>query len=150
MNCFSLGSNSFYLFKRSDNNDAQHWRSDGGKWHNNARVDMPKGNPVVTKEISTLRQSNASTRNFFEMNSSLVIFLLLTLYLEWKSVSTIGCDQQNNNRDCGPFSIANATVLAFKGDPGTVRGVSTDRRCLPAYIALRYLYGHVKLDCFSY
>ena len=59
-------------------------------------------------------------------------------------------DQQNNNRDCGLFSIANALGLAFEGDPGTVRDVSTDRRCFPVYIALRYLYGPVKLDCFSY
>ena len=36
----------------------------------------------------------------------------------------MGCDQQNNNRDCALFSIANATELAFKGGPGTVRGVS--------------------------
>ena len=37
----------------------------------------------------------------------------------------MGCDQQNNNRDCALFSVANATELAFKGGPGTVRGVST-------------------------
>ena len=35
-----------------------------------------------------------------------------------------GFNQQNINRDCALFSIANATVLAFKGGPGTVRGVS--------------------------
>ena len=62
----------------------------------------------------------------------------------------MGCDQQNNKRDCGLFSIANATELAFKGDPGTVGGVFTDRRCLPVHIVLRYLYGPVKLDWFSY
>ena len=65
-------------------------------------------------------------------------------------MSTIGCDQQNNNRDCGLFSIANATELAFKGDPSTVSGVSTDRRCFLVYIALRYLYELMKLDWFSY
>ena len=27
----------------------------------------------------------------------------------------MGCDQQNNNRDCALFSIANAIELAFKG-----------------------------------
>ena len=64
--------------------------------------------------------------------------------------STIGCDQQNNNIGCGLFSIANATELAFKGDPGTVSGVSTDRRCFLVYIALRYCYGPVKMDWFSY
>ena len=37
----------------------------------------------------------------------------------------MSCDQQNNNRHCALFSIANATELAFKGGPGTVRGVST-------------------------
>ena len=71
------------------------------------------------------------------MNSSLGSFILHCN--GGKSVSTIGCDQQNNNRYCGLFSIANATELAFKGGPGTVSGVSTDRRCFPVYIALRYL-----------
>ena len=33
----------------------------------------------------------------------------------------MGCDQQTNNRDCGLFSIANVTELAFKGDPGTIK-----------------------------
>ena len=37
----------------------------------------------------------------------------------------MGCEQQNNNRDCALFSIANATALTFKGGPATVRGVST-------------------------
>ena len=37
----------------------------------------------------------------------------------------MGCDQQNNSRDCALFSIANAPELAFEGGPGTVRGVST-------------------------
>ena len=37
-------------------------------------------------------------------------------------------DKQYSNRDCGLFSIANASVLAFKGGPGTERGVSTDLR----------------------
>ena len=83
------------------------------------------------------------------MNSSLGSFLL-HYNGGLKSVSTIGCDQQNNNRDCGLFSIAYATELAFKGDPGTVRDVSADRRCFPLYIALRYLCGPVKLDWFSY
>ena len=58
------------------------------------------------------------------------------------------CDQQNNDRDCGLFSTATATELAFKGDPGTVSGDSTDCRWFPVYIALRYLYGPVKLDWF--
>ena len=83
-------------------------------------------------------------------NEQFTWFLSITLHWLWKSVITIGCDQQNNNKDCGPFSIANATELAFKGNPGTGRGVSTDRRCFPVYIALRYLYGPVKLDWFSY
>ena len=66
------------------------------------------------------------------------------------SVSTIGCDQQDTNRDCDLFYIANANVLAFKGDPDTVSGVSTDHRCFLVYIVLRYLYGPVELDWFSY
>ena len=37
----------------------------------------------------------------------------------------MGIDQRNNNRDSALFSIANATVLAFRGSPCTVRGVST-------------------------
>ena len=57
-------------------------------------------------------------------------------------------DQQKNNRDCGLFSIANATDLAFKWDPRTVRDVSTDHRCFPDYIALRYLNLPLKLDWF--
>ena len=60
------------------------------------------------------------------------------------------CDQQNKNRDCGLFAIATTTELAFKEDPGTVRGDSTDCRCFPVYIALRYLYRPVKLDWFSF
>ena len=35
------------------------------------------------------------------------------------------CDQQNNNRDCALFSIANATELAFDGGPFKVWDVST-------------------------
>ena len=50
VNCLVPGS-KFYLFKPSDNNEAQHWRSAGHKCYNNARMDMPKGNPVVTKNI---------------------------------------------------------------------------------------------------
>ena len=45
----------------------------------------------------------------------------------------MGCDQQNNNRDCAQYSIANTTELAFDGGPGTVRVVSTTAdafRCL--------------------
>ena len=34
------------------------------------------------------------------------------------------CHQQDNNRNCALFSIANATELAFKGGPDTERGVS--------------------------
>ena len=40
-------------------------------------------------------------------------------------MSVLGCDQQNNDRDCALFSIANASELALKGGPSTVRGVST-------------------------
>ena len=38
----------------------------------------------------------------------------------------MGCDQQNNARHCGLFAIANATELAFKGEPGTVRYANGD------------------------
>ena len=40
----------------------------------------------------------------------------------------MSCNQQNNNRDCAIFSIANATELGFEGGPGTVRGVFTTTR----------------------
>ena len=106
-------------------------------------MNIPKGNPVVTKiyfYLETEQGINKEFRKqvFFIMNSSLGSPIILG--------STIGRDQQNNKRDFGLFSIANATELAFKGDPGTVSGVSTDRRCFPVYIALRYLFGPVKLD----
>ena len=45
----------------------------------------------------------------------------------------MGCDQQDNNRDCALFLKANATELAFKGGPGTVWAVSTSAgafRCI--------------------
>ena len=61
----------------------------------------------------------------------------------------MGCDQQNNNRDCALFSIENATELAYKGGPGTVRGVPTTA-VLSGVYALWYLYGPVKLDWFTY
>ena len=84
------------------------------------------------------------------LNEQLIWFLSFTLNWGRKSVITIRCDQQNNDKDCGLIFIANATELAFMGYPGTVKVVSTDRRCFPVYIALRYLYGPVKLDWFSY
>ena len=37
------------------------------------------------------------------------------------TLKSMGCDHQTNNRDCGLFSIANATEFTFKGDPGTLR-----------------------------
>ena len=54
----------------------------------------------------------------------------------------MGCDQQNNNRDCVLFSIANATELAFDGGPDTVR-VFPRPPVLSGIYALRYLYGLV-------
>ena len=45
----------------------------------------------------------------------------------------MGYDQHHNDRVCALFFIANATEMAFKGGPGTVRGVSTtagDCRCI--------------------
>ena len=88
----------------SCSNDAQHWRSDGHKWFNSARMDMPKGNPVVTKIYFNLETEQGVKKEFrkqvsSKMNSSLGFCRLLTLYWEWKSVSIIGFDQQNNNRD---------------------------------------------------
>ena len=74
-----------------------------------------------------------------------IIFLILGI----KECQYHSCDLQNNNRECGLFSKANAT-WTLKGDPGTVRGVSVDRRCFPVCIALQYLYEPVKLDWFSF
>ena len=66
----------------------------------------------------------------------------------------MSCDQQNNNRDCALFSIANATELAFKGGPGTVRwgggGGGPRPPVVSGVYALRYLYGPIKLDWFTY
>ena len=45
VNCL-VPSSKFYLLKLSDNNEAQHWRSDGHKCYNNERTNMPKGNPA--------------------------------------------------------------------------------------------------------
>ena len=94
------------------------------------------------KYSSTLRQSSASTRiqktGILE-NEKFTWFLSFTLYWGRKSVSTIGCDKQNNNRDRSLVSIAKTTELAFKGDPGTVKGVSMDRRFFPVYIK-HYLF----------
>ena len=95
-----------------------------------------------------LINNKTTTKNSENRNSSLGSFLFQCIGDERVSVP-FGCDQQNNNIDCSLCSIASATELAFKGNPGTVSGVSTDRRCYPVYIALRYLYGPVKLDWFS-
>ena len=42
------------------------------------------------------------------------------------TIKLIGCDQQNNTRDCGLFAIAKATELTFKGEPDTVRYANGD------------------------
>ena len=96
-----------------------YWCSDVHKCYINARMNIPKGILLSQKYISTLRQSKASTKN-----SEKQVFLYNELGSPLILGSTIGCDQQNNNRDFGLFFIANATELAFKGDPGTVSGVS--------------------------
>ena len=80
VNCL-VPSSKFYMFKLSDNNEAQHWRSDGQKCYNNARTNMPKGYPVVTTiyfYLETEQGINKEFRKqfFFKMNSSLGSFLL--------------------------------------------------------------------------
>ena len=62
VNCL-VPDSKLYMFKPSDNSDAQHWRSDVHKCYNNARMDIPKGILLSQKYISTLRQSKASTKN---------------------------------------------------------------------------------------
>ena len=102
---------------------------------------MPKENTVVRKIYFFLETEHGINKE----NSSLGSFLLH--YIGHEKVSV----PKNYNRgDCGVFSIANATELAFNWDLGTVRGVSTDRRCFLAYLALRHLYRPVELDWFSY
>ena len=69
------------MFKPSDNNEAQHWRSDGHKFYNNASLDIPKGNPGVTKiyfYLETEQSLNKELRKqiFFRMNSPPGSFLL--------------------------------------------------------------------------
>ena len=117
-------------------------------------MNMPKGNPVASthKICFYLETEHGINKEFrkqvFKMNSSLGSFLSHYIWDERASVPF--SSKKNNNRDCGIFSIANAPELAFKGDPGTARCVSTECRCFPVYIALRYLYGPVKLDWFPY
>ena len=77
MSCLVPGY-KLYLFKPSDNNEPHY---DGHKCLNNARMDMPKGNPVVTKIYFYLdieQGINKELRKyvFFKMNSSLGSFLL--------------------------------------------------------------------------
>ena len=74
---YLIPGSKFYLFKPSDNNEAQHWRSNGHKCYANARMGMSKGNPVVTKiyfYLETEQGINKEFRKyvFFKMNSSLV------------------------------------------------------------------------------
>ena len=76
VNCLVPGS-KFYLFKPSDNNEAQAWRSDGHKCYNNARKGMPKGNSVVTKIYFYLETEQGINKEFRKRsNSSLGSFLL--------------------------------------------------------------------------
>ena len=67
------------MLKPSDNNEAQHWRSDGHKCYNNAIMDMPKENYVVTKIYFYLETGQGINKEFrkqvlFKMNSSLYAF----------------------------------------------------------------------------
>ena len=63
-------------------NEVHHWRSDGHKCYNNvnnARMDLPKGNPVVKKiyfYLETEQGINKEVRKqvFFKMNSFLGSF----------------------------------------------------------------------------
>ena len=84
---------------------------------------------TFTLETGQGRQpKNSNNSSSLKWTVHLVPFFYITLVME-ECPLAIGCDQQNNNKDCGPFSIANATELAFKGNPGIGRGVSTDRLC---------------------
>ena len=64
------------MFKPTDNSQVQDWRSDGHRWYNNTRMDMPKGNTVVTKiyfYLETEQGINKEFRKhvFFRINSLL-------------------------------------------------------------------------------
>ena len=67
------------MFKPTDNSHVQDWRSDGHRWYNNTRIDKPKGNPVVTKNTSILRQNKVSTKNL-ESRSSLELTVCFILH----------------------------------------------------------------------
>ena len=83
VNC-PVPSSKFYLFKLSDNNEAQHWRSDGHKCYNDARTNMPKGNPVVTKIYVYLETEHGIDKEFrkqvfFKMKCHLVPFFYIIM-----------------------------------------------------------------------
>ena len=75
VNCLAPDS-KFCKYKSSDRSEAEHWRYDGHKCYKNASLNMPKGNPVVTKiyfYLETDQGINKEFRNqvFFKMNNSL-------------------------------------------------------------------------------
>ena len=100
MNCL-VPSSKFYQFKLSNNNEAQHWRSDGHKCYNNARTDIPKGNPVVTRiylylEIEQGINKEFRKQVFFKMNISLGSFLL---------------PYNGDERESVPWVVINKTII---------------------------------------
>ena len=82
LNIFNLFlGGEVYLFQPTDKGEAQDWRSDGHRWYNNTRMNMPKGNPVVTKVYFYLETEQGINKEFrkqvfFKINSSLGPFLI--------------------------------------------------------------------------
>ena len=82
LNIFNLFlGGEVYLFQPTDKGEAKDWRSDGHRWYNNTRMDMPKRNPVVTKVYFYLETEQGINKEFrkqvfFKINSSLGPFLL--------------------------------------------------------------------------
>ena len=87
----------------------QKWSPTLALWWSHMLLQCKNEHPVVTKiyfDLETEQGINKYLRKQFTW------FLSFTLYWGWKNVKTIGCEQQNNN--CGQFSIANATELEVK------------------------------------
>ena len=153
MNCL-VPSSKFYLFKLSDNKEAQQRRSDRHKCYNNARTSIQKGNPIVTKISLYLETEQGINREFrkqvfFKMNSSLGSFLLHCNGDEKASVPLALINKTIIETALYFFFIANATELAFKGGPGAVGDVFMTAGATGVN-ALRYLYGPDKVDWLTY
>ena len=94
----------------------------------------PNGSGVHWFTFSTLR-ANSGVVNIYDSASQPgnlrsavedAIAKLVHTSTEMLTLHFMECQQQENTRDCGLFAIANATELAFNGNPSTVRYASGD------------------------